>query len=293
MQIRDRLRALEGATERDLLAVQLDDRALFLSRWRELLLRALTAEALAGHPERGDFRAFVSVWGDRARPDSVGYRLVRAFRSKLADQLMSALTAPARARDPKFEWNRLGQWEGPVWALVTERPAHLLPLGSPSWDAQLLAAVDAVIADLRPLGPLRERTWGEQNAALFLHPLSPALPRWLRRHVDLPPRPLAGDANVPRVLAPRHGASERMVVSPARRLGGGHTDPVPAGAGRAHARAGAGSGRAPALRPTSVARFAPPSARQLGRWAAGEKSRLSRHALSLLRGGRGERTFTP
>ena len=39
---------LTAATPRDLLAVQLDDRALFLGEWREILLAALTPDALAG-----------------------------------------------------------------------------------------------------------------------------------------------------------------------------------------------------------------------------------------------------
>ncbi|MEO6246666.1 MAG: penicillin acylase family protein, partial [Opitutaceae bacterium] len=42
VQIRDGLAPLERATPRDLLAVQLDDRALFLQPWHEILMTALT-----------------------------------------------------------------------------------------------------------------------------------------------------------------------------------------------------------------------------------------------------------
>ena len=45
--IRDRLRALDRATEADMLAIQLDDRAVFLDRWRKLLLDVLSPEAVA------------------------------------------------------------------------------------------------------------------------------------------------------------------------------------------------------------------------------------------------------
>ena len=49
-QIRDGLLALEKATVAEMLAIQLDDRALFLERWRELLLDTLDETALAGDP---------------------------------------------------------------------------------------------------------------------------------------------------------------------------------------------------------------------------------------------------
>src|SRR5690606_25361901 len=44
-QIRDNLWATEKATEADMLRVQLDDRAVFLEPWRQLLLDTLTEEA--------------------------------------------------------------------------------------------------------------------------------------------------------------------------------------------------------------------------------------------------------
>jgi penicillin amidase len=43
--------------------------------------------------------------------------------------------------------------------------------------------------------------------------LSRALPL-LRRLLDMPPEPLPGDLNMPRVQAPDNGASERLVVLP-------------------------------------------------------------------------------
>ena len=44
--IRDRIMAIEQATPGDMLAVQLDDTALFHERWRTLLLETLTPGAL-------------------------------------------------------------------------------------------------------------------------------------------------------------------------------------------------------------------------------------------------------
>ena len=57
-QIRDDLLALDQADEQDMLAVQLDNRALFLQWWRDLLLDLLTPSATAAHPERAEFKKF-------------------------------------------------------------------------------------------------------------------------------------------------------------------------------------------------------------------------------------------
>ncbi len=56
MQIRDRLLGLEKATPADMLALQLDDRALFLTRWHDLLLKTLTPEAIKANPQRGELK---------------------------------------------------------------------------------------------------------------------------------------------------------------------------------------------------------------------------------------------
>ena len=82
-QIADDLAALQGpATPADMLRVQLDDRALFLARWRALIVELLDAEALRNHPPRGEFKRWVADWNARASIDSVGYRLVREFRDQ-------------------------------------------------------------------------------------------------------------------------------------------------------------------------------------------------------------------
>jgi penicillin amidase len=219
--IRERLGALERPSELDMLALQLDDRAAFLERWRELVLRTLTAEATAGRPERAEFRRLVDTgWTGRASVDSVGYRLVRGFRAELLNQVYKALTAPCRAADPEFGFGSVTQAEGSLWRLVTERPPHLLDPRFASWDDQLLAAVDAVIVTLTSDGTeLGERTWGERNRAAMRHPLSLAVPL-LSRFLDMPRDPLPGDGFTPRAQGPGFGASERMAVSPGREQDG-------------------------------------------------------------------------
>jgi penicillin amidase len=216
--IRDRLRSIERATPRDLLGVQLDDRALFLERWREL---ALTTLAGAADGRRAEFRRLVeTTWTGRASPESVAYRLVRTFRSALVRDVMLSLTAAARDADASFDYTRTLRGEGPVWQLLTERPLHMLDAKHASWNECILAAVDAAIAELtadrRPLG---DRTWGEFNRAQVFHPLASAVPG-IHRWLNMPGDPLPGDVYTPRAHSPRAGPSERMVVSPGRETDG-------------------------------------------------------------------------
>jgi penicillin amidase len=213
-QIRDDLFALDKATAEDLLAVQLDDRALFLARWRELLLQTLRSPA-ASAPRYQELRRLVeTTWTGRASLDSVAYRATRAFHIEVGEHVYGPLTWRCRQADERFGGFQPEQDEGPMWALVTARPAHLLDPRFRTWDELLLASVDGVLERFARFGDdLSQRTWGERNRVRPQHPLSqavPALGRWL----DMPMRQLPGDLDMPRVQAPGFGASERLVVSP-------------------------------------------------------------------------------
>jgi penicillin amidase len=218
-QIRDDLAGLERATMRDMLAIQLDDRALFLERWRGLLLGVLTDEALAADPRREELRRLLeATWTGRASVDSVAYRLVRAWRGFLARQVFEAILSPWLGDAPPFDFtSQTIQWEGPLWKLVTERPAHLLDPRFETWDGQLLAAVDTLLDyyEENYESGLAERTWGERNTVTVDHPLTRAIPR-LAGWLNAEPRPLPGDTDMPRVQATRFGASERFAVTPGR-----------------------------------------------------------------------------
>ena len=215
--IRDRLMALLKATAADMLSVQLDNRALFLDRWRTLLLQTLTPAATHANAARAEFRHLAeTTWTGKADPASIAYRLVRSFRNTVSREVFDALTARTREVDPAFDYSRTLRSEGPLWQLVSERPSHLLERTHRSWDDWLLAAVDITIAELTiDGGLLSDRSWGEFNRASVTHPLAGALPlfgRWL----NMPRDPLPGDIYTPRAHSPRAGPSERMVVSPGR-----------------------------------------------------------------------------
>lgn len=207
LQIRGTLLALPQATPEDLLQVQLDDRALFLSRWQALLLRALEGLEQAG---KGDSKALAAVrdWGGRASVDSVGYRMVRQFHDLSSNRAFDAITAAVRKRDPAFKRIYLRQFEGALLQIIEADAVHLLDPRYGNVDAFLQDMAAETLAS-------GHGDWGSRNTAAIHHPLSRALPV-LAPLLDMPRRPLAGDNDLPRVQAPEFGASERFAVSPGR-----------------------------------------------------------------------------
>ncbi|MDH3410526.1 MAG: penicillin acylase family protein, partial [Gammaproteobacteria bacterium] len=215
-QIRDRLFATDTFTPADMLAIQIDDRALFLARWRDLLVDVLDNDTIAGDAQLAEYRRLAEQWIPRAAPESVGYRLVRAFRLEVQARVFHALMAPVRdAYGDDVKLRISNQFEAPLWSLVTEQPAHLLPANYDSWRDLMVAAVQENIRYFEENfeGSLANRTWGERNMAAIQHPLSRALPV-LAEFLDMPREPLAGDVDLPKAQGPDFGASERFSVSP-------------------------------------------------------------------------------
>jgi penicillin amidase len=215
-QIRDSLFAKDRFEPIDMLAIQFDDRALFLSRWRDLLLEVLDAEAVGDDPDLAAYRRIAEGWIPRATPESVGYRLVRAFRLEVEARVFHGLMAPVRETYGDDVRLRLSnQFEAPLWQLVTEKPQHLLPGNYDNWDELLLSAVRQNIDFFaeRFEGPLERRTWGEKNTAQIRHPLSRAVP-FFAPYLDMPQQPLNGDVDLPKAQGPSFGASERFSVAP-------------------------------------------------------------------------------
>jgi len=219
-QIRDGLFALDNAGATDMVKIQLDDRALFLARWRDLLLQLLDRNSVNDHAIRMQARSRVEMWSAHAATNDVGYRIVRAFRLQVRKDVFNTLIAPARARFPQTSFAPSPQFEGALWQLVTQRPAHLLDPHYATWEDALLASFDTVLGQLlRECGDIASCTWGRQNTLSMRHPLSSALPfaaHWL----DMPAAQIPGDSGMPRVAAPQFGASQRLVVAPGKEAQG-------------------------------------------------------------------------
>lgn len=218
-QVRDDLSALGARTSvKQVYEIGLDDRALYLTGWRERALRALDAQALAGHPARAEARRLLQEsWSGHASVDSVGYRITRAYMYALYDLVYQRANGELSRLDAKASMVAVSSaWPAVMARLVDERPAGWLPAVYANWQALQLAALDRVIADLSKDGKvLSSATWGERNTAQSAHPFSSAVPllgRWLKVPADM----LPGDIHMPRVAGPTFGQSERLTVAPGR-----------------------------------------------------------------------------
>lgn len=211
-QVRDGLQARNHFSARDMLDIQLDNRALFLARWQKLLLGVLDA---SHDPDLAALKPFVQDWQERAATGSVGYRIVRLFREKTRENVLAPFIARATKKWGDFKWPTPEVGEYAVWTLIVQKPAWLLDPKYKDWNALLADSARQVAEELAALpGPLADKTWGKHNTAKIDNPMSVALPGWLARSLDMPPDELAGDNNMPRVLHPAFGASMRLDVQP-------------------------------------------------------------------------------
>jgi len=215
-QIRDGLFAREQFNESDLLAIQLDDRALLMQRWWQLLRDTL---AKSDEPALQQLEIMSRRWDGRASVDSVSYRLAHDFREISLSKLKTSLLASAKQElKQDFIIPRLAQFEGVAWSLLEQRPPHLLPLPFQTWDELLIQNAQQLANQLN--AEKSSFSWGQRNTAAICHPLMRALPDALRPWLCMPPDPLPGDHNMPRMQSPTLGASQRMVVAPGHEIDG-------------------------------------------------------------------------
>jgi penicillin G amidase len=216
-QIRDDLLAREDFDERAMLAIQLDDRALWIEFWRHLLLDALDEAAPAGHPQRAEFKRLVAQWNGRADADAAGYALVRSFYWSMYEAWFGDLDAELQRTYQTASYRAASGRVEPVMEILAHKRAWVPP-GMADWQAFVLDRIDAVIGQATQNGASLEKVaWGLVNRAAIAHPMARFVP-WLGGWLAAPADPLPGDIYMPRVQGPAFGASERIVVAP------GHED---------------------------------------------------------------------
>jgi penicillin amidase len=218
-QIRDRLLALEKADEKDMLKIQLDDEARSMQKWKTLFLD-VAPKVDPSQPKRAMLRQFVADWDGFARVETVGYTVLNAFRSEVRQLVYLPFDEMVKQKAVFGLPQGAGQFqqmEGPLWAIISAKPEHLLHPRYKSWEQLFSDAVDRTLASMQQKGiPLEEQTWGRMNAAVVKHPLSQAVP-FLGHWLDVPEAPLPGARrDLPRISSPGHGASERFAVSPGK-----------------------------------------------------------------------------
>lgn len=215
-QIRDNLFARNQFTIEDMQAIQLDHRALLLTRWYQLLEAKLDLSE-NNPPWIPAMKNVLKDWNGHASTDSVAYRAVRAYRHEVMKTILNGFAAQVRQYDAGFKLPRLSQAELIVWQLIEQQPKHLLPAKYQDWNDLLYSCAQHIAEQMQQKGGITtDHSWGEYNTARIRHPLSQKLPAWIAQWLDMPHDPLPGDHNMPRVQSPDFGASQRSAVAPGK-----------------------------------------------------------------------------
>ena len=209
-RIRDLLFARQRFEPRDFLDMQLDDASVRNRFWQALMAQELGKR-------RGDSRLAAMIppvanWGGRALPESVGYRLVSAFREAALERFYTGFMGKPEAPRRSYV---APEGEGSLRRLLRARPAALVPPGDKSWDGFVTEALAKVADEVeeKAAGDVAAFRWGEVSRADVKHPLAAAVPGlgWLTNPKNVAVR---GDASVVRAHSRGAGASQRFAVSP-------------------------------------------------------------------------------
>lgn len=215
-QIRNGLYAKDRFDEQDLLAIQLDHRAVWIAYWRQLAIKALNEGALAGHPQRAEFKRLVNAWDGTAGVDAVGYTLVKAFYQSLYMAWFGGLDARLSAIAPGVSMRTASLRLEPVMQALAEERAWVPP-HTKDWESFMLDRIDTVIAKYTASGRLlADARWGDRNRLAIAHPFARLMPPPMAAWLSAPRQAVPGDIHMPRVQSPTKGASERFVVAPGR-----------------------------------------------------------------------------
>ena len=161
--------------------------------------------------------AYLNTWNACACEDSVGYTLVKHFRSEVIQTLFGRIL---QSIDRKGVNSRtlLRGIEPATWQLIHEQPNSWLPKGTDSFDEllvdayrrakhKLLDTYSPVEADMETLN------WGSVNKLRVSHPFASQIP-YIGQYLNMQTVEGFGDTYMPAVQAPNFGASQRLFVSP-------------------------------------------------------------------------------
>ncbi|WP_299803375.1 penicillin acylase family protein [uncultured Shewanella sp.] len=212
MQIRDRLFESDRFTAKDFYQLQLDNEARFLLPWQQLLLKQLSDQ-----PERfAQDIEYLNSWQACACSDSVGYTLVRHFRSMVIDTTF----APIETELAKYQLSLspIKRYLEPgIWQLINAQDPDWLPIEEVSWSGHLLQmylnAKRVSLEKYSEHNDLADLAWGQVNQLKIQHPFSKQIPA-LSTLLDMPIVEGFGDSFMPAVQGASFGASQRFIVQP-------------------------------------------------------------------------------
>ena len=213
-QIRDRLFEKQQFNEQDFYDLQHDNEARFLTAWHKLLVNQLS--------NAGDKYALylkeLNNWQACACSDSIGYTLVKRYRSEVINGLFSPLENKLKALNSSLKPVKR-DLEPAVWQLIEAQPEAWLNPEYANWNQQMLAAFDRVITKLTEQYGNNPHSWewGKVNELVIEHPFAKQIPV-LKSLLNMPTAPGFGDTFMPSVQGRSFGASQRFIVQP------GHLD---------------------------------------------------------------------
>ena len=212
-QIMLQLMQHDSFNEQSFYEIQLDNRALFLMPWHELLLNTLQQS-----PQKyANDIISLQNWQACACADSVGYTLVRRFRSTLINQLIEPISKNFAAYQLSSS-HLLRAIEPSIWEIIQQAPESWLPNAFDNYNSFYLSAYEATKQQLferydASNEDMSNLAWGKVNALKVSHPFSKQLGP-LADYFDMQVVEGFGDSYLPAVQAGSFGASQRLIVRP-------------------------------------------------------------------------------
>ena len=216
-RITELLRDRQGLNEQDLLNVQLDTRSGVLDFYQQLALSELQNLSTTDSALQ-EIAATLKAWDGHMQTGSLGAALLNQFRNRLANVVFAKVVAACRVHDAdfKYAWREM---ETPLRILLIQRPAGLLSQHyQDNWQQMILATLREAAQELQQQYPgvhLTELSWGQTHSIRIQHPFS-KVTTFLSDTLDMPTFASDGCGSFcVKILDIAHGASERLVLSPA------------------------------------------------------------------------------
>lgn len=211
-QIKSRLFEREMFDESSFYRIQLDNEARFLIPWHALLYRTLATDKASNQIAL----THLDNWQTCACEDSVGYTLVRRFRSEVIAQLFAPIFTVLQSEDVSHR-HIIRHLEPATWDILNQQPSSWLPSEHTDWQAFLAAAHEQSVAKMKEKHgadeSLNALTWGKVNQLTVKHPLGDIIPLF-GKSLHMQTTAGFGDSFMPAVQGTRFGASQRLFVRP-------------------------------------------------------------------------------